>query len=76
MIYFLCHPNGDRSQITVIDLAHAVSYERRDWANVNSDTFDTPEDAIAAGRDIATRHGLTYLPFESRYDSELNEGLR
>lgn len=65
--YFLAFPQGDMSKITVIDIMDIMSYERSEFANVNENTYYKLKDAIEAGRDIARRHNLTYIPFESRY---------
>ena len=65
--YFLAFPQGHKSKITVIDIIDIMSYERNEFANVNDNTYTTLKDAIDAGKDIARRYGLTYVPFESRY---------
>lgn len=71
--YFIAWPKGDRSSITVIDLAHSVDYEREDWATVNDLNFSTPDEAITYARGLAEKFGLRYELFESRYNQDLNE---
>lgn len=71
--YFIAYPKGDRSSITVIDLAHSVDYEREDWATVNDLNFSTPDEAITYARGLAEKYGLRYELFESRYNQDLNE---
>ncbi len=73
MTYFLCYPMGNRNKITVIDLEDCVGYERTEWANVNDETFSSPEDAVKRGREIAKAKGLLYILFKSRYDPETSE---
>lgn len=64
----------DKGQaITVIDLAYCVDYEQDDWACVDNQNFTDPSLAINHARRLANRNGLDYKPFESRYDSCLNE---
>ena len=75
IFYFLCFPQGDRTKITVIDLQNCVDYERDEWSNVNKNTYFDHAEAIRAARDIAERYNLEYIPFESRYNRELNENL-
>lgn len=71
--YFVIHPRGDRSVVQVIDLANAVSYERSDWLAVNDQDFYDRDEAIQHARALAQKFGLSYEPFESRYNKELNE---
>lgn len=73
VFYFLCYPRGDRTKITVVDLANCVAYERDEWLNVNDLTFQSQTEAIEYAKDLANKHGLEYMPFESRYDSSFNE---
>lgn len=64
----------DKGQaLTVIDLAYCVDYERDDWSSVDNENFTDPSSAINHARRLANRNGLAYRPFESRYDSYLNE---
>ena len=71
--YFLAYPSGEKDKITVIDLAYCVDYERSDWCNVNDMTFYSHTEAINYARNLAKKHGLKYVLFESRYDHSLNE---
>lgn len=73
--YFLAFPKGDASKITVIDLAYSVSYERGDWANVNDETYYDHKTAIEEAKAMVRALGIEYVPFESRYNSSLNESL-
>lgn len=73
--YFLCHPCGDRTKITVVDLGHNVSYQKNDWDVVNSNEFDNAKDAIMYGKRLAIKYRLEYQPFESRYGEEVEDGL-
>lgn len=59
--------------VTVIDLAYCVDYEREDWKTVNSVNYPNHLDAISAARVFAFNNGYPYKPFESRYNSSLNE---
>ncbi len=68
--FFLAYSGRDRKTVTVVDLMFCVSYERHEWDNVNDNTYDTAEEAIKAGRDLAKRHNLSYEPFDSRYGNE------
>ena len=64
----------DKGQgLTVIDLAYCVDYEQDDWACVDNQNFTDRDTAIKHARRLASRNGLAYKPFESRYDSYLNE---
>lgn len=67
------NPLGDA--LTVIDLAHCVDYERDEWAVVDQINFKSHTDAIAHARRLARLNRMIYKPFESRYDSSLNEPL-
>ena len=60
-------------EITVLDLSFNVSYQRNDWSNVNSETFNDHLSAISYAKKLAKQNGLKYIPFTSRYDSDLNE---
>lgn len=71
--YFIMHPCGDKTKIQVCDLSHVVSYQRSDWACVNDRNFSERDEAIAYARALAVKYEFTYVPFESRYDSSLNE---
>jgi len=71
--YFVIHPKGDRSVVTVIDLAICMRYERSDWMAVNDEDFYGRDEAIEHARALAEKYKLRYEPFESRYDSQLNE---
>jgi hypothetical protein len=71
--YFVIHPAGDRSAVKVIDLSNSVSYERSEWLAVNDRDFTDRDEAIEHARGLAKKYGLNYVPFESRYNSELNE---
>ncbi|MEF1338960.1 hypothetical protein REH81_19630 [Vibrio rotiferianus] len=71
--YFLAYPGGDHKKITVIDLGFSVEYQRNDWANVNDETYYDHEKAITDARKLADKFGLEYVPFDSRYNSDLSE---
>lgn len=64
-----------RTAVTVIDLAYCVDYERDEWRVIDDTNFGDPEDAIRHARWFAKVTGLRYVPFESRYNSSLNEPL-
>lgn len=59
--------------VTVVDLDHCVDYEREDWRTFDQRNFYKLVDAIAHARNLASYYKLVYEPFESRYDSSLNE---
>lgn len=71
--YFVIHPSGDRSAVKVIDLASCVSNERSEWLAVNDQDFSERDEAIEYARGLAQKYGLRYVPFESRYNKDLNE---
>ena len=71
--YFVVFPRGDRSKVTVVDLSDAVGYQRSDWAAVDDTNYVNSVVAIKAARKVAKVLGAEYIPFESRYDSSLNE---
>lgn len=71
--YFVIYNGKDKSAIKVIDLAYSVDYERSDFPVVNKEDFQELEDAIEHAKALAEKYGLRYIPFESRYDSGLNE---
>lgn len=71
--YFVIFTSKARTTIKVIDLAYASSYERSEWLAANEENFDTPEDAIEHAKALAAKFNLMYVPFESRYNSELDE---
>ena len=73
VFYFLVFPQGDKNRITVVDLSYACSYERDEWINVNSDTFNYRDEEIPEARRIALKYDLKYELFESRYYSETDE---
>ncbi|MBD0788185.1 hypothetical protein HUO09_17660 [Vibrio sp. Y2-5] len=73
VLYFIIYPNGDESKITVIDLAQSVSYQRSEWTSVNDENFHDRDEAIETAKALAVKYSLTYLPFESRYNSNLSE---
>lgn len=73
--YFLAFVgrSGPTPAVTVIDLAYCVDYEREDWATIGKVNYSDPAIAIARARAFAWVNGYSYKPFESRYDSSLNE---
>jgi hypothetical protein len=71
--YFVAFADEKSSVLTVIDLENIVSYERNHWSVVDEENFTDRDKAIAHARALATVNGLTYEPFESRYDKSLNE---
>lgn len=72
--YFVAYVDKGET-LTVIDLAHCVDYERDEWSVVNDENFHDHLEAIAYARALAAQEGLKYRPFDSRYDSSLNEKL-
>jgi hypothetical protein len=75
LFYILVHPRGDKSQIEVVDLASAVSWEASDYRRVTPHDYGIREEAILEARRLAQRYGLKYNLFESRYNPEDNEYL-
>jgi hypothetical protein len=71
--YFVAFVDNERATVQVIDLGYSVDYQRNHWSLVDDETFTDRDEAIAHGRALATVNGLTYEPFESRYDKSLNE---
>ncbi|WP_338924530.1 hypothetical protein V0M98_33485 (plasmid) [Pseudomonas silesiensis] len=71
--YFVALKGSDESTLLVIDLALAVAYERDQWKVVDDEDFYDLDEAIAHARGLAARNGLKYQPFESRYESSLDE---
>lgn len=74
-IYFVVHPYSTRQTLTVVDLQDCVSYERDEWRTVSNQDFDNHLEAIAHAKALAAKYGMRYEPFESRYNSDLNECL-
>ncbi|EMY6611267.1 MULTISPECIES: hypothetical protein [Vibrio] len=72
-IYFIANQGGNTSKITVIDLADVTIYERDQFSPVNDDNYHDLTEALADAKAIASKYGLDYVPFESRYNSDLNE---
>ena len=75
LFYFIAHPQGDKSRVTVIDLSYSVSYERSDWDAANSINFTNPDEAIKYAKAIADKYNLKYELFNSRYDESTSEVL-
>ncbi|MBI6883075.1 hypothetical protein [Pseudomonas putida] len=73
--YFVAFADRERKSVHVIDLGHSVSYERDEFAAVNDEDFSTLEEAIAHAKALAEKYKLGYKPFQSRYNSSLNERL-
>lgn len=71
--YFVILCGDDSDTLTVIDLAKCVDYERSDWNCIDTVNFKTRDAAIVYAREIAKANNMKYRPFESRYDSSLNE---
>lgn len=63
----------NKEALTVIDLDHAVSYQRSDWNVVNDENFYVRDEAIEYARKLADKYNLRYELFDSRYDSSLSE---
>jgi len=74
--YFVAHPRGDKTTLTVIDVARALSYERNEFDAVNDIDFDDHNEAIDYARVLASVHDLKYEMFDSRYNEDLNEKLQ
>lgn len=72
-IYFIANQGGDKSKITVIDLANVTVYERDQFTPVNDENYHDLAEALVDAKAIASKYNLEYVPFESRYNSELNE---
>lgn len=72
--YFIAYVQK-RQALTVIDLAYSVDYEKDDWDVACNETFQEPEAAINYARKLATKYGLEYKPFDSRYNESLSERL-
>ncbi|MDA0152261.1 hypothetical protein OH460_08105 [Vibrio sp. Makdt] len=72
-IYFIANQGGDKSKVTVIDLANVTVYEREQFSPVNDDNYHDLSEALGDAKAIASKYDLEYIPFESRYNSELNE---
>jgi len=72
-IYFIANQGGNKSKITVIDLANVTVYEREEFSPVNDDNYYELAEALADAKAIASKYDLEYVPFESRYNRELNE---
>jgi hypothetical protein len=75
LFYILIYPRGDKSQIEVVDLAFAVSWEAREYCRATPHDYGDRKEAILEARRVAQRYGLKYNLFESRYNREDNEYL-
>lgn len=73
MIYFVCHPSGNKDQVKVIDLEDCVSYEKDDWDVIGPHEFRDRDEAIIHARRLAANQRLDYILFESRYNSQTSE---
>jgi len=67
-IFFLVFPGGDTNTITVVDLT-THSYEKDEYALVNSKEYNNAKEAIKSARKIAKKYKLTYKQFSSRYSN-------
>ena len=73
--YFIAHPRGIESKITVIDLSYAASHERGEFCAVNDADYQDLNEALDDAKKIAFKFNLEYQRFESRYNSSLNEKI-
>lgn len=70
-IYFLAYAKN-RTELTVIELSNAVSYERGDFDAIDDNDYYDPIDAIYAAHEMMGRAerrnvALSYQPYKSRY---------
>lgn len=72
-IYFVVFADKECETLTVIDLQRCVDYEREDWNCIDNMNFQSHTDACEYARAVAKANNLKYRPFESRYNSMLNE---
>ena len=72
LFYFICHPQGDKSKIEVIDEQQSLHYEKYHFALVNDLEWNNVKDAIEYAKKLAEKYNLEYIPFESRcgYDED------
>lgn len=75
LFYFLVYPRGDKSQIEVVDLAFAVSWEAGEYCRATPRDYRDRSSAILEARRLAQQYGLKYNLFESRYIRENDEYL-
>ena len=73
LFYFICHPQGDKSKIKVIDEQQSLHYEKHDFALINDLEWDNVKDAIEYAKKLAEKYNLEYIPFESRCGHDEDE---
>lgn len=73
IFYFLCHPRGDKSKITVIDEQESFTNEKYDFSLVNDLEWNNSEEAIDYAKKLANKHNLVYEPFENRCGEQIHK---
>ena len=73
--FFFIAYDGNRNTIKVIDLAHSVSYQRRDWSIAVDRDFDNPRSACDYARAVAIKYNLNYTPFDSQYGDDYIDAM-
>lgn len=58
--FYLVFPGGDRTRISVVELANSRDYELNDYAVASRKNFCDEAEAREYGRELAELHGLVF----------------
>ena len=68
--FHIVYPCGDRSKLTVIELAAAVSYELSEYAVASRHSFTNMKAASDYARTLAKDNGLIFKPGKDQDGNE------